>query len=144
MPDGHIAQEAIPFFRAIAQYAAQSGVVIALEPNPPIYGTNFINTTPQAFDFALGIDSSGLKVNIDLGTMLHYGEPVSLVTDNLALVNHIHISEPKLAPIERHENHRELLALPFDGYFSIEMGKCGDLSVVKSTVEYIGKIARDV
>jgi sugar phosphate isomerase/epimerase len=138
-----IEETAIKFFAAIASYAAANGAVVALEPNPPIYGTNFINTTEQAFEFCRKLGNRGLKVNADLGTMIHYGEPVSLIADNLGLVNHIHISEPKLVPLERRELHKEILTLAFDGYFSIEMGNNGgDLEKVKQTIEYIAVLAK--
>ena len=80
------------FFTELGQFAQQHNSVIALEPNPACYGTNFINTTRQAFLFCKNIGSKGVKVNVDLGTMLYYGEPVSLLYKHLDLVNHIHIS----------------------------------------------------
>jgi len=137
-------QIAIDFFSGIAAYAAENGTVIALEPNPPIYGTNFINETTAAFKFCRTAGKKGLKVNIDLGTMIFYNEPVSLISDNLNDVNHIHISEPKLAPLEKRKTHREMLALPFDGYFSIEMANAGNLSIVKQQVGYIAELAKEV
>jgi sugar phosphate isomerase/epimerase len=128
---------AIDFFSRIAEYAAANGTIIALEPNPPIYGTNFINTTQQAVDFCKKSDNKGLKVNIDIGTMIATGESVLLVGENLNAINHIHISEPKLLPIERRKIHDDILALPFNRYASIEMGDCGDIEKVKQTIEYI-------
>lgn len=139
VPDGmsdymQIAEE---FFNTVADYARQLGVVIALEPNPPFYGTNFINTTQQAFDFALKVGNVGFKVNIDLGTMIAYNEPVSLIAENLDLVNHIHISEPKLVPIVQREIHKEILVLPFDKYRSVEMANSGDLEKVQNILRYV-------
>jgi len=136
------AQIATAFFSEIAAYATEYGTVMALEPNPPIYGTNFINKTGEAFEFCRKIQ--GLKVNVDLGTMIYYDEPVSLIADNLDYVNHIHFSEPKLVPLEKRELQRHLLALPFDGYFSIEMGNPNDFDKVKQTIEYIAGLAKEV
>ena len=128
---------AYDFFSQIAEYSAKNATIIALEPNPPMYGTNFINTTEDAIYFCRQLNHEGLKVNIDVGTMIANGEPVSLVADNLDIVNHIHISEPKLAPIEKRELHREISALKFNKYVSIEMGNCGDLVKVKKAAEYV-------
>ena len=39
------------FFNILGDYAKLKNTVIALEANPDIYGTNFINTTKEAFSF---------------------------------------------------------------------------------------------
>ena len=39
---------AIDFFREIGDYAAEHNTTIAIEANPPIYNTRFINRTEQA------------------------------------------------------------------------------------------------
>jgi sugar phosphate isomerase/epimerase len=141
----HIPQEtanaeaiASEFFADLLAYSQPAGVVVAVEPNPPIYGTNYINTTQQAFDLCRTI--SGLKVNIDLGTMLYYNEPASLVANNMPLVNHIHLSEPRLVPLQQRELHKEILALPFEGYRSIEMANTGDISEIKNAIGYIANL----
>jgi sugar phosphate isomerase/epimerase len=137
MPEGADIQGAYDFFGNAAEYAEHRGTVIALEPNPPYYGTNFINTTQEAFDFCRKLNLPALKVNADLGTLISNGESINLLKENISLINHIHISEPKLAPIERREVHREICRLEFGGYVSVEMGNTGDLDVVKRTAEYI-------
>jgi sugar phosphate isomerase/epimerase len=137
---GEIAAE---FFARIAGYAAANGAAIALEPNPPFYGVNFINTTAQAFEFVRRIGNGGLKVNADLGALIACDEPLSLIAGNIGLVNHIHISEPKLAPIKKRRLHKKILSLPFGKYFSIEMENRGDLETVKNAVAYISAIARE-
>ncbi|MEG0768710.1 MAG: sugar phosphate isomerase/epimerase [Ruthenibacterium sp.] len=127
IPQGGSAEDAVPFFARIAQYAAINGTCIALEANPPVYGTNFCNTSGEAFCFARRVPQ--LKVNYDLGTLLTNGEDLQSLADNLALVNHIHLSEPQLAPIEQNAERRalhkalaELLREQgYAGYVSIEM-----------------------
>jgi sugar phosphate isomerase/epimerase len=128
------------FFKAIGDYAAEHHAVVALEPNPPYYNTNFINTTREAFDFCRKVQSRGLKVNVDLGTCIHYGERVGFLNENIDIVNHIHISEPMLAPIEKRELHAELKNLDFNRYFSIEMINQNDLEAVKEKVRYIKEV----
>ncbi|MDR2612831.1 MAG: sugar phosphate isomerase/epimerase [Deltaproteobacteria bacterium] len=132
---------ALRFFREAAEYAAGKGAVIAMEANPPVYGTNFINTTAEAFAFARAVGSEGLRVNLDLGTMIHNGEPVSLPEENIGLVSHVHLSEPNLAPLERRGLHRQILDLPFGGYFSIEIGNRGDPGLVRRQVDYVAGLA---
>jgi sugar phosphate isomerase/epimerase len=130
------------FFARIAGYAATGNTVIALEPNPPVYNTNFINTTEQAIGLCRKLNLDGFKVNIDTGAMIASGESALLIAKNLDIINHIHISEPKLAPLEQRRLHREILALPFERYVSIEMGNNGDLEMVKRAVTYLAALTR--
>jgi sugar phosphate isomerase/epimerase len=130
------------FFAKIADCAEQGGVVIALEANPPIYGTNFINTTAEAFSFVKDLARRGLRVNVDLGTLIENGEDWGLVVGEIELVNHIHISEPGLGAIEKRGFHERLGALPFEGYASIEMKTQENVAVVKGAVEYISGLLR--
>ena len=96
------------FFREIGNYAIVHHTCIGLEANPPIYQTNYINTTQQALDMISEVGSPGLKLNLDVGTMIANEEDVSLLEGKAELVNHIHISEPFLKSIKKHVLHREL------------------------------------
>lgn len=130
---------AYEFFNNIAHYAAGHHTVIALEPNPPYYNTNFINTIGEAFDFCRQINNPGLTVNVDLGTSIHYGDSIDFLNDNIDIVSHIHISEPMLAPIQKRDLHLQLKKLHYDRYFSIEMGNKNDIGLLKDTINYIGE-----
>ena len=144
IPDGLSDFEsiALDFFSKLSEYAKANETVIALEPNPPVYGTNFINTTKQALSLCKTLAAEGLRVNADTGALISGGEPLSLIADNISLINHIHISEPGLAPIGHREIHSSILSLTFDKYVSIEMGDCGDISKVKQVTQYIKKEAK--
>ena len=135
MPDGAMAESAIPFFYEIAEYAHKQGNIIALEPNPVIYGTNFVNTTESAFAFVKTVASKGLKVNVDMGTIIYNSEDLSHIENNFAYVNHLHISEPGLEIIQVKELHKELAALlkrcDYKGYVSLEMKNPGDIAKVQ-------------
>ena len=48
--------------------------VIALEANPPIYGTNFINGTASALSLIREVAHPAFTLNLDLGTMIHRKE----------------------------------------------------------------------
>ena len=131
------------FFREIAEYAETKQVVIALEPNPTIYQTNFINTTQEAFDFVKELNLPALKVNVDLGTVIYNQEDLSVIKDNIKLVNHIHISEPNLEKIEKRHLHKDLKKLlvdsGYDRYVSIEMKEQSNGDVIK-TLRYVREI----
>ena len=135
---------AVDFFAEIGEYALKKGTVISIEPNPKIYGTNFLNTTREAVEFIKSVGSGGIKLNVDFGTIVENGESVNYVAENAVLVNHIHISEPMLAPIERREDHKILLdemrRAGYEGYVSIEMKNTGNLDAVKSAAAYLREI----
>ncbi len=140
-------EEAVSFFRAIGDEARRQGTVIGMEANPAMYHTNYINDTQSALSLIAEVDSPGFRLNLDLGTMLQNEEPLSLLKENVHLVNHVHISEPGLAPLERHSIHRELAELlkaeGYQGFVSIEMGRQQEMSVLFDCMEYVAGVFGD-
>lgn len=132
---------AIDFFKEIGEYAAEHHTVIALEPNPTIYNTRFMNYTEQAVEMAYKTSSDGIKVNVDLGTIIYNGEDINYLKHVSGLINHVHISEPWLNCIERRDIHKQLFDIlkevGYSRFVSIEMGNKGDLQKVKDVIEYI-------
>lgn len=104
--------------------AAHRGVRLAIEANAVTY-TNYLNTTRQAFDLVKKLGNPGLAVNLDLSTILYNGERLEDYAPDLALVSHVHISEPGLAPLTPRPEHARLAALlrqaGYAGFVSIEM-----------------------
>lgn len=133
--------DAISFFYECGVYAAKYNTRISLEPNPPIYNTNFINDTREAFDFVKLVNCPGFRVNVDLGTMIYYHEPVSLVEKHIEYVHHVHISEPLLASPSHDdicENLVRMLALNgFAGYVSVEMSSSCGLDAVNQAARKV-------
>jgi len=132
------------FFKGLGEYAQSKNTIMAIEANPEIYGTNFINTTQEAFDFVKEIKCSGLLVNVDLGTILNNNESLDIVEKNLNLVNHIHISEPyleRIVPRKMHEDLSEMLVQnKYDKYVSIEMKNQNSIELVRETANYVKSI----
>lgn len=140
--DYKIAEE---FFGRLGELAKEESTVLALEANPPIYNTNFLNTTKDAFKLVQKIASSGVKVNYDLGTVIENREKISEIEEMLPEVNHIHISEPYLAEIHYTELHEKLIEILekrfYDKYVSIEMKNLENIEKVKCSVKYLLEIA---
>jgi sugar phosphate isomerase/epimerase len=92
------------------------------------------------------LGNSGVKVNLDLGTMIYYNKDVDILKDKVHCINHVHISEPYLAPIVSRKLHKEvvcdLLDAGYGGFFSIEMGKQDDLQPIKDAILYVKEIFR--
>ncbi len=144
LPQGADEEVAIPFFRELGRYAVEKGTVLALEANPVIYNTNYINDTQSALELIKQVDSSGFLLNLDIGTMIHNGEDISELEGNVCWINHVHISEPGLKPIEKRMLHAEIKKIlseeKFVGYVSVEMGKTEDLSVVENVMKYVKEV----
>ncbi len=132
---------AIDFFNKIGNYANDKGVVFAIEPNPVIYNTNFITTTLQAIKLVKELNNPGIKINLDIGTMIQNNEDVDILKENIPLINHIHISEPNLEPIKKRKLHKDLIKLlkanNYDGYISIEMKNQNNIQQVKTIIDYV-------
>ncbi len=145
VPQGASTNDVLPFFEDIAHYAHENGTYIALEANPEIYGTNFCNTSESAFEFAKKVQN--MKVNYDFGTFIVNGENLKILEQNIALVNHVHLSEPYLEAInltsERKKQHEELANVlksgGYNNYVSIEM-KAQKLDFVEQVLQYVAKV----
>ena len=144
MPEGADEGIAIEFFKELSDYAYSKGTVIGMEANPPIYNTNYINDTKSAFDLIKRVDSKGFLLNLDLGTMIQNEEDVGELVGKVSLINHIHISEPGLKPIEERAIHSELKVLlekeGYDRFISIEMGKINDIGILEDAMAYVVSI----
>ncbi len=127
-------ETAVEFFRTLGGYALEKGTVLAMEANPPIYNTNFINTTAEALELVKAVNSDGFLLNLDLGTMIHNGEDPQILRGNVSLIHHVHISEPGLKPIVSRPIHREVVDIlkneRYQGFLSIEMGKQPELAAL--------------
>lgn len=134
---------AIDFFREIGDYALEHNTTIAIEPNPVIYNTRFLNYTEQAVEMAYKCSSEGVKVNIDLGTIIYNKEDIAYLRQIPEYINHIHISEPGLKPIEKRNLHSNLFPIlreiGYDKYVSIEMGRV-ELDTCKECCAYLYNI----
>jgi sugar phosphate isomerase/epimerase len=136
------------FFQKLGDYAHAKGTVLAMEANPPIYNTNYINTTVQALKLVEAMDSEGFLVNLDVGTMIENGESPALLKGHVQQIHHVHISEPQLMPIQKRTLHRQLAELlaegNYRGFISIEVGKnnLGEepLAELENMMQYVSEI----
>ncbi|KAF5053345.1 Xylose isomerase-like TIM barrel [anaerobic digester metagenome] len=141
VPEGAAIEDAVSFFSIVGAYAKKHDCVIALEPNPTIYGTNFMTTTKETVQVVRAINSDGIKVNLDIGAMIYNGESVADLVENEDLIHHVHISEPQLKQIQPCNLHRQIIqwlqAVEYRHFLSIEMANIGDLDAVKKTCIYV-------
>ncbi len=132
------------FFREIGEYAAENGTVIGMEANPPIYNTNYINDTVSAIELIEEVNSPGFLLNLDIGTMIQNKESVDELKGKVKLINHVHISEPGLKPIEKrvlHKQLKEVLAAEgYHGYISIEIGQVDNIQMIENALIYLKEV----
>ena len=140
VPDAALLPLGEDFFRRCGALAHEAGVVFALEANPPCYGTNFLNTPRQALDYCAALAAPGVGVNLDLGACLYNGESLAFSERDWAMISHIHISRPQLAPIAPEAIDRQLCGIPFSGYCSAEMKNPGSLEPVLRAADYCREV----
>ena len=132
---------AVKFFKELGEYAVLHNTVIGIEANPAIYNTNFINTTASALELISAVGSKGFRLNLDVGTMIYNKESLDVLNDNVLLINHVHVSEPYLKPVQKRNLHFDLITMlanvGYNGNISIEMGKTDDMDVLKETMCYV-------
>ena len=115
-----------------------------MEANPPIYNTNYINDTKAAFALINKVNSKGFLLNLDVGTMIQNNENVNELIGKVHLINHVHISEPWLKPIEERNLHLELKEILgkeiYQRFVSIEMGKVDDVGILEDKMAYVRRV----
>jgi sugar phosphate isomerase/epimerase len=136
---------ALAFFRNIGEFAYDHNTILALEPNPIIYNTRFMNTTVETVRIVEAVNSKGIKLNVDLGAMIFNNEDLEYLSQIPQYINHVHISEPGLKLIERRpQMHGALLGIArryFDNVFvSIEMGK-QKIEDVGESLKYLANLS---
>lgn len=137
VPDGmdmnRALDEAAEVFNRLGDVAAREGTKVTIEANPAVYGTNFLTHLSDALTFVERVDHPAIAAILDLGAMHINGEFEEVAGRVPALIprlNHVHVSEPQLAPApaETTDLSPVLQALAAHGYdkaVSIEMKRPG-------------------
>jgi sugar phosphate isomerase/epimerase len=133
IPDGldpaRAQQIAAKVIRDLGEYAGRSNTILAIEPNPKEYGTNFLTTCRQAQEFVALVDHPSIRLNFDVGA-IHmngdFGDIEELIVKSAATIHHVQISEPHLAPApddvgKTTEVLRVLKSVDYQNWVSIEM-----------------------
>lgn len=141
LPEGGDTEAAIRFFKELGDYAYEHHTVIAMEANPPIYNTNFINTTEDAISLIERVDSKGFLLNLDIGTMIENDESTDVLEGRINLINHIHVSEPGLKQIQERTLHQELAKMlrknQYERFISIEAGRQDEVGILAEMMKYV-------
>lgn len=123
-----------------------TGVKIAIEANPTVYGTNFLNTFEEALRFIQFLDLSTFVSNFDMGEMIINDtkqESLQLLEDNIEKIGHVHISAPNLGRLDKYEETisdiiNVLRVSKYTKKISLEMRRPDDgLTQVKSDLQLL-------
>jgi sugar phosphate isomerase/epimerase len=132
---------AVPYFRELGRIAQRNGVSFCIEPNPPEYGCDFINTVAEGIDLVETVAQEGFALHLDTGGMtLAQEAPAASIISALKHCRHFHISEPFLAevgagPVPHAEFARALDASGYQGWVSIEMGEAKEPGAWRAAIE---------
>lgn len=140
---------AISFFKEIGQYALKKNTIVSLEANASVYGTNFLTTTKQAYDFVKEVNNDGIRLQLDTGTMLINNESVDSISSFVDMINHVHLSELNLEVLSKSnfDFYKQLLkTLKLNNYskvISIEM-KNTKLENIENTIKFVKEIIEGI
>lgn len=124
---------------------------LLLEPNPTIYGANFLTTTEATADFVQSLSEPSVGLQLDLGTMTVNDEPPDVIDRVAPLVGHIHVSEPRLVSVGTtqapHAFYASHLKNVPAAYLTIEMvEKDADrpLDAVREAIRFVKRVYAEV
>lgn len=100
LSDQEATDSAIQFFQQAANYAADEGALLCLEPNPVCYGANFMTNSQETALVVKAVNHPALRMQLDTGAITINQEDVAQVLNSYAaLIGHVHASEPQLVPL---------------------------------------------
>lgn len=131
LPEEAALDQATRFFQAVGRIFADHGTTLCIEANAPFYGCRFIQRTDEAADLVARIDSPGIRLQLDTGTLFLMREDPAVLRRVLPWIGHAHVSEPGLAVLGAGGcDHGPLGAvfrgLGYAGWVSAEMKRCAD------------------
>lgn len=78
VPQGMSSEEAfdiaVGFFRSVGNAAADGGTMVCIEPNPPVYGCNFVTTADEGAVLVEAVGSDGFGLHLDAAGLVLAGQ----------------------------------------------------------------------
>ncbi|TFD51769.1 sugar phosphate isomerase/epimerase [Cryobacterium sp. Hh7] len=138
---------ACDIFGKLGQVAADNNTQFCIEPNPSIYGCNFITTAAGGLDLVTAVDHRGFGLHLDAAGMTLEGDSLTESIHNAAAhLAHFHASAPNLGALEEtlvdHQTAANALRdIKYSGFVSIEM-RPGQPGTAPANVTHAVQIAR--
>jgi sugar phosphate isomerase/epimerase len=126
LPEEEAYKRAACVFRPVADFAAETGPTLLIEPLSARY-TDFIHTSTEGIRLVRRVGSPGFQLHLDATSVAEEGgDPREIFSGALPVMKHFHINDPDLAPLGTHAGYHQamgaaLRASGYSGYASIEM-----------------------
>ncbi len=122
----------IDIFKKIDNLLEGTNIELTIEPNSKIYGGDFFHTIPEIVEFISKNKLQNIKTMVDTHNVILEGDnPINDLKRYYNYINHIHISENKLKPIEDTSFHlkfsNELKKLKYNKIITYEVIKCDNI-----------------
>ncbi len=132
----------------LAALAANAGVVLGIEPVPPIYGADFLTGWREVLRMVQQVDHPGVRVHLDTGCVALNGDAIAeAVAASAGWLAHFHAAQPQLGGFDPPAaNHAEaaaaLHAAGYAGWLAIEMREPAEapLAAVETAVRAVRQI----
>jgi sugar phosphate isomerase/epimerase len=99
LPIGNAFDIAEAFLAEVAPAYAAQNVDLCFEANPQLYQCRFVTRTDEAFHLVERVNTPGLAMQLDTGTIFINGEEPGIIQRVEGRIGHFHVSEPNLTPI---------------------------------------------
>lgn len=139
---------AVGFFFKAGEAAKDFGLELCIEPNPTLYGCNFITNASDGLRIVRDVNSDGFKLHLDTACMALSDDHVEKsICDAGELLAHFHVSAAGLGPLEEYfVDHQAsinaLRKIDYRGTVSVEMRPSKDphsTSSIKSAISVVQK-----
>lgn len=147
LSDAQARDVAVPFFRALGEVASDAGTCLCIEPNPPVYGCDWITSAAAAMDLVDEVDRTGFGLHVDAAALHMAGEGPDTIRRAGANIRHFHASEPDLAAVRAgtavdHAGFASALrACAYPRWVSIEMREqpagASNLDAARTAIEFV-------
>jgi len=108
----------INFFKELGIYCREKNVVICIENNSKEYNCNYINTIHECEKLVRQIDSSNIKMMVDLGNAIMEHDEYNDLKNKMDIIHNIDVAEPHMKPfsIPHEANFIFKNILKYNGY----------------------------
>jgi len=119
----------IKIFKKIDKLLENTNIELSIEPNSKFYGGDFFNSISEIVNFISKNNLKNIKTMIDTHNLILEGDnPIDDLKLYYDYINHIHISENKLKPIEDINFHLrfsdEIKKLKYNKVITYEVFEC--------------------
>lgn len=94
-------EAAVDMFGRIASHAERFDVTFCIEPNPPVYGCNFVTNAASGARLVQDVARRGFGLHLDAAGMTLAGEDVATsIRESADFLQHFHLSAPQLGVLD--------------------------------------------